>query len=203
MRGGRHSSELEVIASEIRAKTPPVPMRTRIVAIDGLGGAGKSTLAARLSQLVALGRIVHTDDFASWEEPIEWWPRLLAQVLEPLGRNEAAHYQRFDWERRELAEWHEVAPGGVVLLEGVTASRAAFRPYLTFSIWVETPRNERLRRGLIRDGEGALGQWEEWMAAEDAYVAAERPVERADLVVAGWATPSASRAPRAQRGVGF
>lgn len=67
-------------------------LKTRIVAIDGRGGAGKSTLAARLSELLGGAPVVHTDDFASWDNPIDWWPELLAQVLEPLARGDAASF---------------------------------------------------------------------------------------------------------------
>jgi uridine kinase len=156
---------------------------TRIVAVDGRGGAGKSTLAERLaSELDAT--IVHTDDFASWESPVEWWPALLEQVLEPLARGETAAFVPNSW-GGPPKERVVVEPGGIVVLEGVTSSRAAFRPYLAFSIWVETPRELCLQRGLERDGDDALPQWEAWMAAEDAYIAAERPHEHADLVVRG------------------
>jgi uridine kinase len=127
---------------------------------------------------------VHTDDFASWENPLDWWPELLTQVLEPLARGEPATFVPNDW-GGPPKERVVVAPGGVVVLEGVTASREAFRPYLTFSIWVETPRELCLERGLARDGEEARSQWEAWMAAEDRYIAAERPHEHADLVVRG------------------
>ena len=51
---------------------------TRITAVDGPGGAGKSTLAAALA--VELGaQLVHTDDFASWENRLDWWPSLVAE----------------------------------------------------------------------------------------------------------------------------
>jgi len=60
-------------------------MRCRIVAIDGPGGAGKSTLAARVAGALD-AQVVRTDDFASWDEPFEWWPRLIKQVLAPLVR---------------------------------------------------------------------------------------------------------------------
>lgn len=72
-----------------------------------------------------------------------------------------------------------------MIIEDVSASRAAFRPYLASSIWVETPRDERLRRGLERDGESSAAQWAEWMAEEDKWVAAESPVDYVDLVVSG------------------
>jgi len=160
-------------------------MTTRVVAVDGPGGAGKSTLASRLSSALGDAPVIHTDDFASWDVPLEWWPRLRAQVLDPLSRDEPARWQRYDWETERLAEWHETAPAPFLILEGVSSSRAAFRPYLSYTIWVETPRDERLRRGLERDGSAALPLWQTWMADEDAYIAHEQPLAHADIIVAG------------------
>jgi uridine kinase len=105
-------------------------------------------------------------------------------VLVPLSEGRAAAFVPNDW-GGPPKERVVVEPGGVVVLEGVTASRAAFRPYLAASIWVETPRELCLARGLERDGEEARPQWEAWMAAEDAYIAAEQPHEHADVVVRG------------------
>lgn len=160
-------------------------METRLVAIDGHGGAGKSTLAGELARELGDAPIVHTDDFASWEVPLNWWPRLLEEVLEPLSRSETARYRRSSWEGNEDPGFEEIAPGPFVVLEGVSASREAFRPFLSFAIWIETPRETRLRRGLERDGEQARAQWAAWMAEEDEYVARERPRDRADLVLRG------------------
>jgi uridine kinase len=73
----------------------------------------------------------------------------------------------------------------VVVIDGVSSSRIEWAHVLSFAIWVETPRELRLRRGLERDGEAALPLWEQWMAAEDDYVARDRPDTRADVVVDG------------------
>lgn len=140
------------IGSFLSAK-PPAGMTTRIIAIDGGGGSGKSTLAKRLSVQLDNAYIVHTDDFASLENPLNWLPRLIEQVLELLSRNRLARYQRYDWGTKRLAEWLTFEPGGVVILEGVSSLRREFRPYLTFGIWVETPQELRLKRGLDRDGQ--------------------------------------------------
>jgi uridine kinase len=173
------------IIQAIQNARAPEGMSTRVIAIDGPGGAGKSLFAEQLSHQLDGAPIVHTDDFASWDNPLDWWPRLLQQVLEPLSRNEAAHYQRYDWNRKYLADWQEIRPTKYLLLEGVSSSRAAFQPYIAFSIWIETPRQERLRRGLERDGEAARPLWEEWMANEDIYVKREHPEQRADLILNG------------------
>src|SRR3954454_8574090 len=73
------------------------PGVVRLVGIDGCGAAGKTTFAARLAQAAGDAPVVHTDDFASWEQPTEWWPRMLAAVIDPLLRGNAASYYPYDW----------------------------------------------------------------------------------------------------------
>ena len=167
----------------IRASRAPLGVATQIVAIDGLGGSGKSSLAATLSGPLN-APVVTTDDFASWANPVDWWPDLIVKVLEPLASGRPARYTPTSWGGRGRPE-RVVTHGQLVLLEGVSASRTAFRRYLAYSIWVETSRDVRLRRGLERDGVEALPDWQRWMAAEDAYVKRERPAERVDLVLPG------------------
>ncbi|MFI5046667.1 MAG: uridine kinase [Acidimicrobiia bacterium] len=171
------------LRERIDAVAPGIPVR--IVAIDGPGGAGKTTLATRLAEVLDGAPIVHTDDFASWDVPLDWWPRLLEQVLEPLAAGASARYQRYDWSTEQLADWVELPVTRWMVLEGVSASRAAFRPFLSYAIWVETPRALRLARGLARDGDDELERWQQWMADEDAYIEREQPAEHVDVVVAG------------------
>ena len=173
------------IAREARERRPPDGMRTRIVAIDGQGGSGKSSFARHLARVLGDAPIVQTDDFATWDNPIDWWPQLLERVLDPLSRGEPARFERAHWGGERDGVVVEIQPTELLILEGVTASREAFAPYLTYSIWVEAPAKLRLRRGLDRDGPDALEQWQAWMAEEDRYVERERPDERADLVIEG------------------
>ena len=171
--------ELPAVVAAIRAASAPGGMTTRFVAVDGPGGAGKSSLAAWLAAELE-APVIHTDDFASWENPVNWWPQLIRDVLVPLAAGKPARYRPTNGARKLVVE-----PSDFVVLEGVTASREAFRPYLAYSIWIETPRELRLRRGLERDGEQALADWERWMAGEDRYVERERPAEHADCVLRG------------------
>jgi uridine kinase len=174
---------LQRAISAILASVAPLDVATRIVAIDGQGGSGKSSLARLLARELG-APIVQTDDFASWENPVDWWPDLLDKALVPLAAGRTARYTPTDWGGPAKTEV-VVRPVDIVLLEGVTASREAFRPYLAFSVWIETPRELRLRRGLERDGSDARAAWERWMAEEDAYVERERPAEHADVILPG------------------
>jgi len=175
------------LVHEISATDPPEGFPVRLVAVDGHGGSGKSTLAARLARKLE-AEIVHTDDFASWDHPLDWWPRLVEEVLEPIRLGATAlSYARGRW-----SPDHD--PPAVVdqpvtetmILEGVSAARKEFRPYLTYAVWVDTPRELCLQRGLERNGEELRDQWERWFVDEDAYVARDDPVSYVDRIVLGW-----------------
>jgi uridine kinase len=174
---------LRGLVKAIRSSRAPASVRTRIVAIDGPGGAGKSSLASWLARELD-APIIQTDDFASWDNPVDWWPELIARALKPLAEGKPAAYQPTSWGGEEKAPVR-IEPAPFVVVEGVTASRQAFRPYLAYAIWIETPRDLRLKRGLERDGEQARAQWAQWMEAEDRYIERERPAEHADQVLRG------------------
>jgi uridine kinase len=189
----------EAVARVVERLTPPPNARLTLVAIDGMGASGKSTLAAALARALP-GRlaVVHGDDFYGPEgrDWRSWSPqqgyegyfdhiRLEEQVLQPLIRGEPARFQRYDWSTNELAEWVEVAPNGLVLVEGVYLLRARLRQFWDLSIYVHTPRRTRLSRAYER-GENDSGWIEKWSAAEDYYEAAEAPAQSADLIVHGY-----------------
>jgi uridine kinase len=171
----------DVVTQAMTARGP-----VRLVGVDGCGGAGKTTFAERLSLAAGGCPVVHTDDFASFEQPTEGWPRLLAEVIEPLSRNGVAAFHPYDWVARRLDPALTVVdPAPLVIVEGVGAIRAAWRDTLALRVWVETPRPLRLTRGLERDGDHMADFWLWWMEAEDRYVDTERPQVHADLVVDG------------------
>lgn len=160
------------------------PGPVRLVGIDGLAGSGKTTLATRLSAAGGGWPVVHTDDFATHDDLLGWWPRVLAEVVEPLLAGSAVTYRPYLWATRSWGAPVHVEPGRPVLLEGVGATRRAWRDRLAMRVWVDAPRDVRLQRVLSR-GDGSPEFWREWMAAEDAYVDQERPQHHADLVVDG------------------
>jgi uridine kinase len=157
-----------------------------LVGIDGFGGAGKSTLAARVADAVPRAQVVHIDDFWGPRIP-EWdWERFEAQVLAPLRHGQRARYQDWDWDLDLGGEWIDVAADAVLVVEGVSCTRAEVDAVWAITVWVEAPREIRLARALERDGATMLVRWlEDWMPSEEAYAARERPWERVTYIVDG------------------
>jgi uridine kinase len=155
----------------------------RLVCDDGPAGSGKTTLAARLAGRTG-ATVVHMDDlFPGWDGIRLAAPHVVA-LLEPLARGETGRYRRYDWLAGAYAEEHQVSPAPLLVLEGVGAGGTAWAELITTLVWVEAPRDERLRRGLERDGSAVEPQWRQWMLAEDEVFDEERTRERADLVLA-------------------
>jgi uridine kinase len=158
--------------------------RTTLIAVDGVGGSGKTHFAARLAAARPGLTIVHTDDFASWDAGLDW-ERLRHQVIDPLLADRPARYQRYDWDQKRLGEWHDIPSGGVVVVEGVSSYRLMLADAYDVAVWVSAPRDTCFQRGLERDGQSALALWQRWMAEEDDYIDREHPEDRAALVVDG------------------
>ncbi|TVT47671.1 uridine kinase [Amycolatopsis rhizosphaerae] len=161
---------------------PPRLGRVRVVAVDGPSGAGKSTLAGLLvAELRHRGHrvaLISTDHFATWDDPVSWWPRLAEGVLDPLGRGETGAYRKLDWTTGvpEPGELVSVAPPEVLVLEGVSSGRRSFRASLSVLCWVPGPAEPaRLERAVQRDGEASRERLHEWQTFERGWFAVDLP----------------------------
>ena len=86
---------------ELIVKAPTIKgMKTKLVSVDGCGGAGKSTFAEKLSRVLNNCPVIHTDDFATPEEPLSWYLRMLQQVLLPFEKNRPACFQKYNWNKK-------------------------------------------------------------------------------------------------------
>ena len=149
-----------------------------VVAIDGHGGAGKTTIAGQVgSALEAL--VVHTDDyFRDAQDGGD--PRPMAQYYAWQALREDALEPAIRCIGQEPSD---SGPGrDVILVEGVSAAAPALADLISRAVFVQTPEPLRLERlhGRISDEE-----WdEEWLYAERLYFAS-RPPDSFDLVVRG------------------
>jgi uridine kinase len=175
----------DVVDRALRAAPRLGPVR--LVCVDGPAGSGKSTASAALARSAeargATVTVVHLDDLYDGWAGLEGslWPRLSAQVLEPLRRRNPGRFQRYDWVAGRFDDWVDVPVTDVLVLEGCGSARRAADEFAVVRVWVEAPPDLRLARGLARDGADARAHWEKWMLDEAAHFAAERTRERADV----------------------
>ncbi len=180
------------LVNDVLARATPSG-RPVIVAIDGRSGAGKSTLAAAVADAAGNAQIVHTDDVA-WHEPLFGWGHVLRAALTELRDSGALDCTPPAWTARGREGSISVPPGRrLVVVEGVGSAQREVADLLDAVIWVQSDDALTEARGIARDlAEGANGNeaetiafWFEWIGAERPFFAADRPWERADLVVAG------------------
>jgi hypothetical protein len=159
-------------AADAILAAPPRLGDVRLVAVDGPSGAGKSVFADQLLAELPDAVLIRTDDFATWEDPVSWWPRLVDGVLTPLALGRPGRYQRTEWingQPRPGAQISVRVPG-VLLVEGVSAGRRSIRPRLSHLVWCESPDPaERLARAVARDGEASRPQLVTWQAFETGW----------------------------------
>lgn len=178
-------SDVARLVLDLALARPPTLGSGRLVCIDGPAGSGKSTLADALVGLEPAGRVVHMDDLYDGWEGLARVTDQLAGLLLPLAEGRPGSYRRYDWHAKAYAETVTVEPVPLLVVEGVGSAAAAYSALATVVVWVEAPREQRLRRGLERDGEGMRADWERWMADEDRLFAAEDTRRRAHVLVDG------------------
>ena len=172
-----------VVAALAAAPDPAAGFGTRWVGIDGLGGSGKSTLAARVAAALPGAVVIHNDDFARPGLPGWDRDRFVRQVVEPLLAGRPGQYQRWDFDADVGGDWQSVPAGVPVIVEGVSSTDSRLPVPWDFTLWIEVPAAVRWARIAERDGPALLERWlTDWIPSENAYVAAQRPRDRADLV---------------------
>ena len=173
--------------------------QVRLVCVDGPAGSGKTTFADRLADRLGQGQatVVHLDDLYEGWSGLEGtlWDRVSAQVLEPLRDGRPGRFQRYDWEAGRFDGWVDVPVAPVLVLEGCGSGRREAAEATTLLVWVEAPRDLRLRRGLERDGEHLRDRWTAWMDAEQRHFAANDTRARADVRIDGSGTMHRWRLP--------
>ncbi|GAB6902057.1 AAA family ATPase [Kineosporia succinea] len=172
-----------------------------MVGIDGRSGVGKSTLSARVGEILGEDcRVIGGDDFYTGGTPQDWDARSPAEkaahcldwrrqhaVLSALRRGEEASWHPFDWDAFD-GSLHTTAtfarPARVVVLDCVYSCRPELAGLLDLRVLVETDPTRRRERLRARDGDDWQATWiQRWEEAEDFYFG--QVVTRAgfDLVV--------------------
>ena len=167
--------------------------RPAIIAVDGRGGSGKTTLTTALAAAVPGAQAFHLDDLI-WNEPLYDWDQLYVDTLTQLRQAGSLDLVPDKWREHGREGSIRIPVGSpLVLVEGTGAGLAAVRSLIDAHVWVQTGDDVAERRGIKRDiAEGVNGDaeesvrfWHWWMAGERLFFAKDRPWRRADVIVSG------------------
>jgi len=176
------SGVVQVLGAAVRAAAPRAG-RTRVLAIDGRSGAGKTSLAAALSAELGAPVVSLDDLYGGWDGLERGIDLLVSEVLEPLAAGVPARVPRYDWVRQTWLEPTPLQPPELLIVEGAGAGARRAAAFESLVVWLEAPLSVRKKRALERDGETFEPYWDRWAAQEEAMLARERTPERADAVL--------------------
>jgi uridine kinase len=170
-------------AAAMARRAGPNAGQTRVIAIDGRSGSGKTSLAAELRDAIGAPVVTLEDLYGGWDGLERGIDLLLSEVLKPLRAGRAARVPRYDWIARAWAAPWVLEPPGTLILEGVGAGARRVAGYASVLVWMEATESVRKKRALDRDGETFALYWGSWAAQEDAMLAREHTPDRADLII--------------------
>jgi uridine kinase len=186
--------------------------RPFIVGIDGLGGAGKTTVAKELQQALKLSNhevfIVHLDDHIvevhkrygsgndEWFEYyfLQWDIGLLeTELFKKLQINQGSITLPFYHSSTDTVKMKpiQLASSAIILIEGVFLQRKEWQRYFDFMIYIDCSHELRAERVLDRDSylgdhQARLDKYKRryWLA-EEYYVDEMNPIGSADYIYRG------------------
>ena len=162
------------------------------IAIDGRGGSGKTSLAKYLEEQLPVVLVMYGDDyFEPVDDPTLWGEfnedRFINDVIDPLQHGCTFVYKPYDWHTEPHITEQHITVGKVLCLE--CCYSFAFELDWDLKIWVETPKEICLERGLHRDNElgkeRVLKAWNIWQQREDEYIQKTQPLQAANLILDG------------------
>jgi len=158
------------------------------LAIDGVTGSGKTTLASRLCGDLKNCQVVHMDDlYEGWNDPLSQrlTAKVIRELLEPFNQQIPIRYQKFDWILNRFDKFEDLKTSNILILEGVGSGQREFRKYLSKTIWVEYDPSQGFDRVIARDGEGIRGEMVNFLLDQNKHFIAELTKNASDYTISG------------------
>lgn len=158
------------------------------LAIDGVAGSGKTTLASRLCGDLKNCQVVHMDDlYEGWNDPLSQrlTAKVIRELLEPFNQQIPIRYQKFDWILNRFDKFEDLKTSNILILEGVGSGQREFRKYLSKTIWVEYDPSQGFDRVIARDGEGIRGEMVNFLLDQNKHFIAELTKNASDYTISG------------------
>lgn len=158
------------------------------LAIDGVAGSGKTTLASRLCSDLKSCQVVHMDDlYEGWNDPLSQrlTAKVIRELLEPFNKQVPIRYQKFDWILNRFDKFEDLKTSNILILEGVGSGQREFRKYLSKTIWVEYDPSQGFDRVIARDGEGIKGEMVNFLLDQNKHFIAELTKNTSDYTISG------------------
>jgi uridine kinase len=194
-----------------KLKNEDISNRIYIVGIDGLGGAGKSTMVNSLmlqlqnedyhSYVLHIDDFIHTKHIRYDESKEEWYcyynmqwryDYLVEEILCPIKKGNKIDklIEIYDKEKDAyILEPICIPQSSVLLIEGIFLQRKEIKSYLDYIIYIDVPQEIRFNRVLARDS--YIGELDDikckyerrYFPAENRYLLEYSPIENADFVL--------------------
>jgi uridine kinase len=163
-----------------------------LIAIDGRCAAGKTTLAARLQELI-LCNVIHMDHF--YLRPLQRtaerlnepggnvdYERFLEEVLLPLKGSGDFSYRPYDCQSQGFGESVYINANAVNVVEGSYSCHPALRGYYDLRIFLSVSPEEQKRRIRQRNGDAQAADFiNKWIPLEEQYFLSYNVQENCDL----------------------
>ena len=154
-----------------------------LVTIDGPCASGKTTLAARLAELLPAA-VVHTDDYVvphaeKTEERLALpggncdAERLFREIVTPWKLHQPIRMRRYDCRADLLLPEEELPRSEILILEGCYCNMPAIRQEADVRIYLDvTPETQAERLQKRESPESLKRFYDRWIPLEKAYFAA-------------------------------
>lgn len=182
----------------------------RVIGIDGLGGAGKSTISEILCKELEDNNyhviLLHVDDFIyerdirynseypEWQcyYELQWRFDYFSETIKKIKNSKRDYIDIELYDKDNNTYFQQCFPihnNTIVIAEGIFLQKKEFNTVFDYMIYIDVPENVRLERVLKRDL--YIGDKQEIIAkyknryfpAEHKYIEEYRPKSNADFVI--------------------